>query len=144
MKIFFDTSVLIAAMVEKHPAHPRALPWLSRAKAEAFSWGVAAHSVAEAYAILTTLPLKPRISPQLACRLIRENIEGTATILALNPSEYNRLIKALAEQELTGGIVYDSIILQAALKYGADQLLTLNPRDFQRLVLDRKIKIVEI
>ncbi len=144
MRIFFDTSVLIAAMVERHPAHSRALPWLSRAKAKTFSWGVAAHSIAETYAILTTLPLKPRISPQLACRFIRENVENSATILALNPSEYSQMIKALAEQELTGGIVYDSIILWAALKYGADQLLTLNPRAFQTLVLGRKIKIVEI
>ena len=28
MKVLLDTSVLIAAMVESHPMHERALPWL--------------------------------------------------------------------------------------------------------------------
>ena len=36
MKILFDTSVLVAAIVEPHPMHGRALPWLQRAKAGEF------------------------------------------------------------------------------------------------------------
>jgi len=57
-------------MVESHLAHERALPWLQRVRAETDSGVVAAHSVAETYAILTTLPLRPRISPTTARRLI--------------------------------------------------------------------------
>ena len=33
MKVLFDTSVLVAAMVSAHPAHDRAVLWLRKAKA---------------------------------------------------------------------------------------------------------------
>jgi len=33
MKTLFDTSVIIAALVEAHPMHQRAFPWLKQAKA---------------------------------------------------------------------------------------------------------------
>ncbi len=32
MKVLFDTSVLVAAMVEVHPMHGRSIPWLRRAR----------------------------------------------------------------------------------------------------------------
>jgi len=31
VKVLFDTSVLVAALVAAHPAHDRAFPWLKRA-----------------------------------------------------------------------------------------------------------------
>lgn len=73
MKILLDTSVLVAAMVEAHPAHTQALPWLQKAQAGADTWLVAAHSLAELYAILTTLPVRPRILPAVARELIQRN-----------------------------------------------------------------------
>jgi len=36
MKTLFDTSVIIAALVESHPMHGRAFPWLKRAKEKQF------------------------------------------------------------------------------------------------------------
>ena len=36
MKILFDTSLIIAALVESHPMHIRAFPWLKEAKAKDF------------------------------------------------------------------------------------------------------------
>lgn len=41
MKILFDTSVIIAAIVEPHPLHPIAFPWLKRAKSREFDLFVA-------------------------------------------------------------------------------------------------------
>jgi predicted nucleic acid-binding protein len=144
MKIFFDTSILIAATVSKHPAHSRAFPWLSRARNGTFAWGIAAHSLAEMYAIFTTLPVKPRISPRLAHRIIQENIESSAKVMSLTPHEYARVLAVLSEHELAGGIIYDALIFQAALKFRADQLLTLNQRDFQRLAPLGNIRVVEV
>ncbi|MGH3085927.1 MAG: hypothetical protein ACRDSJ_01250 [Rubrobacteraceae bacterium] len=43
MRVLLDTSVLVAGMVEAHPAHERALPWLARVKAGTNSGIVAAH-----------------------------------------------------------------------------------------------------
>ena len=55
MKALFDTSVLVAASVETHPMHARAWPWLKRAHGGEVGFYVAAHSLAECYAVLTVL-----------------------------------------------------------------------------------------
>jgi len=34
MKTLFDTSVIVAALVEAHPMHQRTSPWLKQAKEE--------------------------------------------------------------------------------------------------------------
>jgi len=72
MKILFDTSLIIAALVEPHPMHIRAFPWLKKAKTKDFELVVASHTLAESYAVLSTLPIKPRISPSVSWRLINE------------------------------------------------------------------------
>ena len=64
MKILFDTSVLVAAMIEAHPMHEAALPWLQQVSDQSETGLVAAHSIAELYAVLTTLPVRPRFPPQ--------------------------------------------------------------------------------
>ena len=81
MKILFDTSVLVAALVESHPMHPRAFPWLKRAREKEFDMIVAAHTIAELYAVLSTLPIKPRISPFIARKLLSDAIETLGTLL---------------------------------------------------------------
>jgi len=133
MKTLFDTSVLVAAIVEPHPMHTRALPWLQRAKAGEIDFVVASHTLAELYAVLTTLPLKPRISPLTAWRLVHDNIETSAKIISLSPSDYKDTIKYMSELGLTGGIIYDALIVKAAQKSGVERLLTFNADDFIRL-----------
>jgi predicted nucleic acid-binding protein len=133
MKILLDTSVLIAAMVEGHPAHGVALPWLQRIREQSETGLVAAHSVAELYAVLTTLPIHPRISPAMAQRLIRQNVLESCEIVPLSEEDYVAVIDHLSESGIAGGATYDALILYAALRADADRVLTLNPRDFQRI-----------
>ncbi len=76
MRILFDTSVLVAGIVEAHPMHERAGPWLERARAGEFEFLAASHTLAELYAVLTRLPLSPRIWPGVARRLIQANVEA--------------------------------------------------------------------
>ncbi|MDO8722802.1 MAG: hypothetical protein Q7J31_11375 [Syntrophales bacterium] len=38
MKVLLDTSVLVAAMVEAHPAHETSLPWLSEFSRKALAF----------------------------------------------------------------------------------------------------------
>ena len=133
MKTLFDTSVLVAAIVEPHPMHTRALPWLQRAKAGEIDFVVASHTLAELYAVLTTLPLKPRISPLTAWRLVHDNVETSAKIISLSPSDYKDTIKYMSELGLTGGIIYDALIVKAAQKSGVERLLTFNADDFIRV-----------
>ncbi len=132
MKVLFDTSVLVAASVEAHPMHGRALPWLQRAHRGEVELHVASHSLAECYGVLTTLPVRPRIAPATASRLIRDNIESSARIVSLAVSDYTAVIHDLAQRGLAGGIVYDALIAAAARKSGVERLITLNPDDFER------------
>lgn len=132
MKILFDTSVLVAAVVETHPMHERSLSWLQRARAGEFDLLVAAHTLAELYAVLTTLPLKPKISPSTAWRLVHSNIETLARVVPLSVSDYKATVKEMAELGLSG-VVYDALLARAARKSKADHLLTLNRNDFIRV-----------
>lgn len=136
MAIVFDTSVLIAAFVESHPQHKIALPWVKRAKDGGIKWAVSAHTVVECYAVLTRLPLIPKISPSFAKLLIEENIEKSAQIVSLSATEYVALMKNVANLGLSGGIIYDAITVKAAQKIKAKGVLTFNVKDFQRLSLE--------
>ena len=84
MNILLDTSVLVAAMVESHPAHARALPG----------------------------------------------------------EDYAAVIDHLSNTSIIGGATYDALILHTAAKADADQVVTLNTRDFQRVYPDLADRIV--
>jgi predicted nucleic acid-binding protein len=143
MTILFDTSVLVAALVKAHPVHERAVSWLKRAKTGEVSMAISAHTLAELYAVLTTLPVSPRISPDMAWRLINENIEKTVVVVPLGTEDYIKTIRQLKDGGFSGGIIYDALIFKAALKSGADSLLTLNAADFTRLKFGEAPRIIE-
>jgi len=133
MKILFDTSLIVAGVVESHPMHARCLTWLQRAKARDFDCFVASHSLAETFAVLTTLPVKPRISPLLAQRLIDNNLRTIAKFVPLTVADYSRTIQTMTELGLSGGTVYDALIATVARRLSIDKLLTLNADDFRRV-----------
>jgi predicted nucleic acid-binding protein len=120
-------------MVEPHPMHSHAFPWLARAKCRELDMAVAAHTLAELYAVLTTLPLIPRITPGAARRLIHDNVETTARIISLSSQDYVSMIKNLSDLGLSGGIIYDALIIRAARKANVKKILTFNVNDFKRV-----------
>ena len=74
MKVLLDTSVLIAAVIAKHDSHAKAFLILERVQNRKDEGFVAAHSLAEMYAILTKLPPPFRHSPEQALLSIEENV----------------------------------------------------------------------
>ncbi len=132
MNVLFDTSVLVAAMVEAHPMHERALPWLQRVKEKTITGIVAAHSIAELYAVLTNLPVHPRISPQIASRLIKQNVLDLCRVVPLTEADYGAVVQDLSDREITGSVIYDALILYTAVKTEVDSIVTLNVKDFCR------------
>lgn len=141
MKLLFDTSSLVAAFIQSHPSHLAAWEWLEQTLEGAHQGVVAAHTLAELYAVLTRLPLRPPIPPSLALQLIEKNLEGLQTI-ALDPADYQAALRRLQKLNLTGGMVYDALIAQAALKAGAQGLLTLHSTHFERLGADVKAMLL--
>lgn len=142
MRILLDTSVLVAAMVEAHPAHEQALPWLLGATNGSHVGLVSAHSLAELYSILTTLPVEPPISPTDALRLIKHNIIGALEIVALSEQDYLEVIEQLAGLGIMGGATYDALIVRSAMKANVEHVVTLNEKDFRRVYPDLADRIV--
>jgi len=50
----------------------------------------------------------------------------------------------MCDSDFKGGIVYDAIVVECALNYNVDEILTLNPTDFLRLTNDSSIKITTV
>jgi predicted nucleic acid-binding protein len=116
VKALFDTSVLVAAMVEAHPMHAVAWPCLKRTKDGLDSGFVAAHSVAELYAVLSTLPVRTRITPSVAQQLIKHDVLDILQVIPLSAEDYALVVEQLSERGLSGGAAYDALILQSAVK----------------------------
>lgn len=142
MIVLFDTSVLIAGFIESHSQHNNAMIWLEKAKTKKISMIVSAHSLAECYAVLTRLPLSPKISPNIAHHIISENILKLGKIVSLTEQHYLSVIQRLSILGFSGGIIYDAIILKSAEVAKAKKLLTLNPKDFIRICSSDESKFI--
>ncbi len=142
MRIFFDTSVLIAALVQVHPAHAQAQPWMQRIKTATDSGVLAAHSLAELYSVLSTFPIRPRLTSKAVRDLLRQDVLARFEIVPLSVADYTLTIEQLAAVELRGGVIFDALLLQAAELARVDQIVTLNVHDFERVRPDLADKIL--
>lgn len=141
MKILFDSSVLIAAFVESHPKHKPALSFLLKAKNKEFELLISSHTILEIYSVLTSAPFKPKITPKIAIQLIEINIKNIAKIIYLKDKDYFRLIEKMSKNNFSGGIVYDALIVECALNAEADEIVSLNTKDFLKLITDAPLKV---
>jgi predicted nucleic acid-binding protein len=133
VKTLFDTSLLVQALQRSLPHHAKAKTWLDRALGGEFEFLVASHTLAELYAILTALPVSPRIAPGEARRLIRDNVENAAEVISLAAKDYREILNDLSDRGLIGGIVYDALICKAAQKASIQRLVTFNRDHFVRV-----------
>ena len=138
MREFFDTSVLVAAFLGDHPHHAASARLFAAAAKTRSCCG--AHSLAEAYAVLTKLPLKPPIAPEQAM-LFLNDVHDRLTSVALSPDEYYATIERASRQAVAGGRLYDALLLRCAVKAKAETIYTWNIKDFQRLAPDIADKI---
>ena len=132
VKVLFDTSVLVAALVVSHPQHSRCFPQLKAAESKQVQGFISTHTLAETYSVITRLPVKPRIAPVQAQSIITD-ISQYLNIVPLLSDDYLAAIVQMATLNLPGGGIFDALIAQAALKADVDTLLTLNPNHFTRL-----------
>ncbi|AFY88033.1 MAG: tRNA(fMet)-specific endonuclease VapC [Chroococcidiopsis cubana SAG 39.79] len=132
MKILYDTSVLIAALLVEHTSHNLAFPKLELARRGEVKGYISTHSLAEIYAVITRLPQPLRVLPAEAEVAIADLLEYLEPVPLLT-QEYQKAIALMTTQKLGGGGIFDAVIAQAALKVEADCILTLNPKDFTRL-----------
>ncbi|PSB09436.1 VapC toxin family PIN domain ribonuclease [filamentous cyanobacterium CCP2] len=132
MKVLFDTSVIIAAVLPKHPSHTPCFAELQAAELNQIQGYLSTHSLAEVYSVMTRMPSQPRMSPQEAQSLLQRCLQYLEAV-SLETVDYQAVIAQMAALNLRGGGIFDALIAQAALKVSADQLLTLNSSHFTRL-----------
>jgi len=107
-----DTSVAVPLLVEAHPDNE-----LVSRLVTGRSIGLAGHTVAEAYSVLTRLPGDARLAPLDAARLLDTRLPLRFTLAAETASD---LPAVLANLGIAGGAVYDALVALAALEHGAE------------------------
>jgi predicted nucleic acid-binding protein len=133
VKVFFDTNVLVAASEQTHPHHGPAFQALSRVAGKRDQGYMSLHSIAETYAALTRLPVRPRIHPAEAARMITDNIVPNFQMVPIVRKDYLEALKTIADGGWSGAKIYDALIIGCASRSGAERIYTFNLSDFQRL-----------
>lgn len=132
-KACFDTSALVAALLQQHPHHARAFPRLLAVHQGKLHGFLTTHGMAELFATLTALPLKPRLSPADAQRMLQQSVLAHFKIIALTAKHYADSLALTVHQGASSGAIYDALHLVGARSAGCDELLTFNLRHFYAL-----------
>ena len=134
-KTAVDTSVVVAALLAWHEAHPPAFAALTAA-AEEDELLLPISSLIECYSVLTRLPAAHRLSPSDAAGLLESALRETGRVVGLRAGATWGFLAAAVREGVRGGATYDRRILAEAHAAGAERLLTLNGSDFRRFALD--------
>jgi predicted nucleic acid-binding protein len=136
LKVYFDTNVLIAALITEHPHHTDSFAALLRVHRAKINGYIAAHGLAELYSVLTRAPFTSPVHPEDALRLITESIAPFFHIVNVSAKGYLAVIETCGVAGWKGGRIHDALHLQAARQSACDLIYTYNLLDFQGLAPD--------
>lgn len=136
MRAFCDSSVLVAASVRRHPHYPRARPILEDVATGRLQGIISAHSVAEVYSALTSMPVMPRILPTEAQTLVTRNVLPHFQLVAVTAAMYTRALEVCVGQGVGGGKIYDALLIECARASNAERIYTFNLGDFRLIAPD--------
>ena len=88
--------MLVASAVRQHPHHPPAFAAFGQESPRGRPGLSGVTQVAEAYSVLTKLPVEPAIHPSEALRMIEENILERFEVLSLEVDEYREVLYKIA------------------------------------------------
>jgi len=133
VRVFLDSSVMIAAFWGDHADHDRSLRVFAELNRQTGS--CAMQSVTDVYAAMTALPIHLPPAPEQALLFV-EGISERLTIISLTEAESINAIRDSADRHLAGGHVYDALVMASARKSGADIIYTWDPGHFRRIAPD--------
>ncbi|MGC1484221.1 MAG: PIN domain-containing protein [Candidatus Acidiferrum sp.] len=136
MKVYFDTTIFVAASIKDHVHHNQAAAALALAqdgKVEGLATG---HGLSEVYAVLTRTPFRPAVYPSEALKILSEEILPHFQLITVTPQMYIETIRECAERGWIGGRIYDAIHLRCARESNCERIYTFDVRHFQRLAPD--------
>jgi predicted nucleic acid-binding protein len=132
---FFDTSVLVAGLIDFGASSRHALLLMDavaegRIERPSTAW----HCCLEFYSVTTRLPEEYRLEPEVALRLLREEIFARFSIHSLREELQEGFLVFAAGEGTTGGRIYDAHIAEVARQAGARLVATENRRHFTPLL----------
>jgi predicted nucleic acid-binding protein len=128
-----DTTVLFAASDDAHQHHAASLALVGGAKpGQAF---VAAHSLAELYATLSSSPT-PRMRRVEQVLAAVEHAASVFTPVVLSKPDYLWVIRHVASVGARSGQIYDALILKCAERADVAAVYTWNTAHFKRIAWD--------
>jgi predicted nucleic acid-binding protein len=138
MEEFFDTSVLVAAFWGGHIHHSASVKLLGAANRKRSACSM--HTLAEVYAAMTALPIKPVLPPEQVMLFVQE-IRDRLTLVSLDESEYFETLRQTADAGFTSGRVYDALLLRCAAKAKARTIYTWNLKHFHAMAPGQAARI---
>ena len=139
MRIFLDTSVLIAASDGEDPRYESSFPLLAAATPKTTACG--AHTLAETYSVLSRLPGAKQKRPEYASLLVDQMI-ARMSVISLTVDEYATTIRNAAKSQQAGGRIFDALLLACARKSKADHIYTWNIKHFHAIAPDLAGRII--
>jgi predicted nucleic acid-binding protein len=128
---FFDTSVLLAGLIDLGPQSGPAQSVLHAvAEKTVASPATAWHCCLEFYSVSTRLPPEFRLTAADAVQLLEDEVFGRMAVHDLPADDRRRLLRLLREDAMTGGRIYDVHIAEIARAAGARVIVTDNRRHF--------------
>jgi predicted nucleic acid-binding protein len=121
---------MIATVCAWHEHHEQAAEEIEKRLERGEMLFVVAHTLVEAYSVLTRLPSPYRLSPADAFTLIEENFIKSASIITLEARSYRPFLRRARDEAIHGGRTYDALIATCALRARPAILLTFNKSHF--------------
>ena len=131
MSTFFDTSVLLAGLIDFGPQSAPSQALLHAiAEKKLTSPATAWHCCLEFFSVATRLPAEYRLSPADATRLLLEEILSRMAVQDLPVADRIQMLQSAARDGMGGGRIYDVHIAEVARTAGAEVVVTDNRRHF--------------
>ena len=129
--VFFDTSILLAGLVEMGDASVPAARILDDVARGAVSSPVTAwHCCLEFFSVATRLPPEFRLPPADAVQLLEEEVFARMTVHDLPPADRLPMLRTAARDRVAGGRIHDVHIAEVARAARTDVIVTDNRRHF--------------
>jgi len=133
MRVFYDTSVFVAASLEEHQHHGRADAVLDRVWEGEDTGYSSAHSLAETFAVLSRMTTTPKLYPRDVLDILERDFIPHFVFITLEPEDYAPTIRDLVAKGLGGGRIYDLLHLRVASKLPLDRIYTFNDTEWKTL-----------
>lgn len=140
--VLIDSSAFVSGLLEHHPNHELVRKWIEDAVQGQIEACICQHGIAEAYAVLSSVPGPFGRSPATAAQLIAD-FASRVKVIPLGPADYLAALGRLSAAGIMGGAIYEMLHLIAAEGASAEAIVTLNSRDFERFTPMRPIRIVD-